>query len=417
MLQMSRKTCAEMDHVDPLAFARARFSLPEGVVYLDGNSLGALPANTATHLANAVETEWGRGLIRSWNQADWITLPQKVGAKIATLIGARSDEVIAADSTSINIFKLLTGALTLARAADPSRRVILSEAGNFPTDLYIAEGINSLFRGHFTTRLVDAAALESSIDGSVAVALLTEVDYRTGHLHDMARLNAHAKKNGSRILWDLSHSAGAVPVKLNDSGAELAVGCGYKYLNGGPGAPAYAYVAKSLQAAFPTPLSGWFGHAAPFDFATSFKPAAGITRLQCGTPSILAMQALDAGLDTFADIDMAALREKSLALSDLFWQLMDQHCREFGFACISPREHDRRGSQLSFTHEHAYAVTQAIIDRGVIGDFRQPNVLRFGFTPLYLRHTDIWDAVMIIRDVMLAGAWQTDRYLHRQKVT
>ena len=301
---MSRKTCAEMDHVDPLAFARARFSLPEGVVYLDGNSLGALPANTAAHLANAVETEWGRGLIRSWNQADWITLPQKVGAKIAALIGARSDEVIAADSTSINIFKLLTGALTLARAADPSRRVILSEAGNFPTDLYIAEGINSLFRGHFTTRLVDAAALESSIDGSVAVALLTEVDYRTGHLHDMARLNAHAKNNGVRILWDLSHSAGALPVTLNESGAELAVGCGYKYFNGGPGAPAYAYVVKSLQSTFPTPLSGWFGHAVPFDFATSFVPASGIERFQCGTPSILAMQALYAGLDTFADIEI-----------------------------------------------------------------------------------------------------------------
>ena len=417
MLQITRETCAHRDRDDHLAFARARFSLPDGVVYLDGNSLGALPANTAARLAHAVNAEWGRGLIRSWNKADWITLPQKVGAKIATLIGAKSDEVIAADSTSVNIFKLLAGALALARDADPARRVILSETGNFPTDIYIAEGINSLFGGHFNIRLVDAAALESSLDESVAVALLTEVDYRTGHLHDMARLNAHAKKNGSRILWDLSHSAGAVPVKLNDSGAELAVGCGYKYLNGGPGAPAYAYVAKSLQAAFQTPLSGWFGHAAPFDFATSFKPAAGIERLQCGTPSILAMQVLDAGLDTFADIDMAALREKSLALSDLFWQLMDQHCREFGFACISPREHGRRGSQLSFTHEHAYAVMQAIIDRGVIGDFRQPNVLRFGFTPLYLRHTDIWDAVMIIRDVMLAGAWQTDRYQHRQKVT
>ena len=417
MLQITRETCAHRDRDDHLAFARARFSLPDGVVYLDGNSLGALPANTAARLAHAVNAEWGRGLIRSWNQADWITLPQKVGAKIATLIGAKPDEVIAADSTSVNIFKLLAGALTLARDADPARRVILSETGNFPTDIYIAEGINSLFGGHFKIRLVDAAALESSLDESVAVALLTEVDYRTGHLHDMAHLNALANKNGGRILWDLSHSAGAVSVKLNDSGAELAVGCGYKYLNGGPGAPAYAYVAKSLQAAFPTPLSGWFGHAAPFDFATSFKPAAGIERLQCGTPSILAMQALDAGLDTFADIDMAALREKSLALSDLFWQLMDQHCREFGFACISPRERDRRGSQLSFTHEHAYAVMQAIIDRGVIGDFRQPNVLRFGFTPLYLRHADIWDAVMIIRDAMLAGAWQTDRYQHRQTVT
>ena len=414
---MTRENCAEMDHTDPLAFARARFSLPEGVVYLDGNSLGALPANTAARLANAVETEWGRGLIRSWNQADWITLPQKVGAKIAALIGARSDEVIAADSTSVNIFKLLTGALTLARAADPSRRVILSEAGNFPTDLYIAEGINSLFGGHFKIRLVDAAALESSLDESVAVALLTEVDYRTGHLHAMARLTAHAKKSGARILWDLSHSAGALPVTLNESGAELAVGCGYKYFNGGPGAPAYAYVAKALQATFPTPLSGWFGHAAPFDFATSFVPANGIERFQCGTPSILAMQALDAGLDTFADIDMRALREKSLALSDLFWRLIDQHCGGFGFDCISPREHARRGSQLSFTHEHAYAVMQAIIDRGVIGDFRQPNVLRFGFTPLFLRYTDIWDAVMIVREVMMAGAWKTDRYQHRQKVT
>ncbi len=415
-MNATRAGCEALDRNDPLAFARERFSLPDGVVYLDGNSLGALPVATASRLNEAVQQEWGKGLVRSWNTAEWVTLPTRVGTRIASLLGAQPDEVVAADSTSVNLFKLLAGALTLATRQDDTRCVILSERGNFPTDLYVAQGINSALADAYEIRLVDDD-LEAAFDKQVAVALITQVDYCSGRLHDIKRLNAAAKKSGARILWDLSHSAGAVPVDLNASGTELAVGCGYKYLNGGPGAPAYLYVAKNLQKDFPTPLSGWFGHAAPFDFSTSYVPAPGIDRFQCGTPSVLAMQALDCGLATFDGISMADLRLKSLSLSDLFWQLMDVHCGEFGFSCVSPREHARRGSQLSFAHEQAYAIMQAIIDRGVIGDFRQPNLLRFGFTPLYTRYTDIWDAVAIVREVMLSSAWKTPRYQQRNKVT
>ena len=415
-VNLTRTDCEALDRVDPLGYARERFSVPENMVYLDGNSLGALPVATIARLNDTIQREWGRGLIRSWNSADWVTLPQRVGAAIAGLLGASPDEVVAGDSTSVNIFKLLAGALTQASKQDPARRVILSERGNFPTDLYIAQGIiESLGSGH-ELRLVDGD-IEAAFDECTAVALITQVDYCTGRSHNMGRLNAAAKRAGTRILWDLSHSAGAIPVDLNRDGAELAVGCGYKYLNGGPGAPAYLYVQRAMQADFPTPLSGWFGHAAPFDFSADFAPAPGIDRFQCGTPSVLAMTALACGLDTFAGIDMLELRRKSLAQSDLFWTLMDKQCGECGFACVSPRDHAMRGSQLSFAHEHAYPIMQAIIERGVIGDFRQPNLLRFGFTPLYLRYVDLWDAVAMIRDVMQSGDWKSDRYRHRNKVT
>lgn len=416
-MNITRADCAARDQADGLAFTRARFTLPEGVIYLDGNSLGALPVATIARLAGAVQREWGAGLIRSWNAAGWVSLPNQIGGKIAALLGARDTEVVAADSTSINLFKLLAGALQLAAGTDGPRRVILSEAGNFPTDLYMAQGLNTLLGGRYRLKLVEPDAIAATLIDDVAVALLTQVDYRTGRLHDMSRLNAVARKNGTRIIWDLSHSAGALPISLNASGSELAVGCGYKYLNGGPGAPAYLYVAEHLHAQFPTPLSGWFGHRAPFDFAPDYVPAAGIDRFQCGTPSVLAMQALDAGLDTLAGVDMTDLRTKSLALSDLFWRLMDQHCAGHGFQCVSPRDPLVRGSHLAFAHEHAYAVMQALIDRGVIGDVRQPSLLRFGFTPLYLRYTDIWDAVMTLRDVMQSGAWKADRHQHRHTVT
>ena len=415
-VRATRAGCEALDSADKLAFARERFVLPDGVVYLDGNSLGPLPVATLARLDGAVRQEWGEGLIRSWNNADWVTLPQRAGSAIAGLLGAGADEIIAADSTSVNIFKLLAGALTLALRKDSTRNVILSERNNFPTDLYIAQGINTLFGSVCELRLVDDD-IEAAFDERVAVALITQVDYRTGRMHDMRRLNAAAIKAGTRILWDLSHSAGAVPVELNGSGAELAVGCGYKYLNGGPGAPAFLHVARALQGDFPTPLSGWFGHAAPFDFNTEYLPAPGIGRFQCGTPPVLAMVALECGLATFAGISMSDLRRKSLSLSDLFWHLMDTHCGEFGFTCVSPHDHARRGSHLSFAHEHAYAIMQAIIDHGIIGDFRQPDLMRFGFTPLYLRHTDIWDAVMVMRAVMQRGAWKADRYQQRNRVT
>ncbi len=409
-------TCQDMGRADPLAFARQRFSLPDGVIYLDGNSLGALPKVTAARLARAVEQEWGQGLIRSWNQANWVGLPRAIGDRIAALLGAAPGEVIAADSTSANIFKLLAAAVDLAMKTDATRNVVISERGNFPTDLYMVQGLQAML-GTIELRLVDDSYIADAFDDSVAVALVTQVDYRSGRMQDMGELNRRAKLAGSRIIWDLSHSAGAVPVNLNGSGAELAVGCGYKYLNGGPGAPAYVYVCSDLQPRLYSPLSGWFGHAAPFAFSTQFVPAPGIERFQCGTPSILAMQALECGLATFDGIPIAALREKSLALSDLFWQLVDDRCAGFGLQCVSPRDHAIRGSQLSFSHANAYEIMQALIERGVIGDFRQPDLLRFGFTPLYTRFEDIWLAVDVLSEIMRTDAWQDQKYRHRNAVT
>ena len=412
---INRAHCEALDACDPLRSHRGRFELPERTAYLDGNSLGALPKATAARINGVVREQWGHGLIRSWNTHGWVTLPQRIGAKLARLLGAADDEVIITDSTSVNIFKLLAGALAIDDVA--KRRVILSERGNFPTDLYMTAGLNTLLGGKYTLKLVDAAEIEDALDADVAVALITQVDYCTGRLHDMARLNARAKKAGTRIVWDLSHSAGAVPLELNKHGAELAVGCGYKYLNGGPGAPAYVYVTKSLQENFAQPLSGWFGHRAPFAFASAYTPAPGIERMLCGTPSVIAMVALDCGIDTFDNTSMEVVREKSLALSEIFRTLIDQQCGEFDFTCVSPADSATRGSQLSFAHEHAYAIMQALIDRGVIGDFRQPNLMRFGFTPLYVRFVDCWDAVSNLREVMLSGAWQADKYRQRNRVT
>ena len=410
-----RTHCEALDAEDPLRDYRERFSLPEGTVYLDGNSLGALPRTTAARIDGLVREEWGHGLIRSWNERAWVTLPQRVGVKLSRLLGTRDDEVIVTDSTSVNIFKLLAGALAMPDVAN--RRVILSERGNFPTDLYIAEGVNAMLGGKYTLKLVAPAEIEDALDADVAIALITQVDYCSGRLHDMARLNKRAKENGTRIVWDLSHSAGAVPTQLNKHGAELAVGCGYKYLNGGPGAPAFLYLSKALQANFATPLSGWFGHQTPFAFASTFTPAPGIERLLCGTPSVIALAALECGIDTFEGVPMAAIRKKSLALSELFRTLIDQECGTNGFHCITPIEQESRGSQLAFSHDHAYAIMQAIIDSGVIGDFRQPNLMRFGFAPLYVRFVDCWDAVNALRGVMLSGAWKADKYHHRNNVT
>ena len=412
---INRAQCEALDACDSLRNHRGRFDLPERTVYLDGNSLGALPKATAARINGVVRDQWGHDLIRSWNMHGWVTLPQRIGAKLARLLGAADDEVIITDSTSLNIFKLLAGALAIKNVS--ARRVILSERGNFPTDLYIAEGLNALLGGKYTLKLVEAAEIEDALNADVAVALITQVDYCSGRLHDMARLNARAKKVGARIVWDLSHSAGAIPLALNQQGAELAVGCGYKYLNGGPGAPAYLYIASALQANFAQPLSGWFGHQTPFAFASTYTPAPGIERMLCGTPSVIAMVALECGIDAFDNTSMDEVRKKSLGLSEIFRTLIDQECGDFGFTCVSPTEPDMRGSQLSFAHEHAHAIMQALIDRGVIGDFRQPNLLRFGFTPLYVRFVDCWDAVSVLRNVMLTGAWRADKYQHRNHVT
>lgn len=412
---IERTVCEALDAEDSLRHHRDRFELPERTIYLDGNSLGALPKLTPARIDGLLREEWGNSLIRAWNTHAWVTLPQRVGGKLARLLGAREDEVIIADSTSVNIFKLLGGALAMPDVTH--RRVILSERGNFPTDLYIVEGINAMLGGKYTLKLVEPCEVEDAFNADVAVALITQVDYCSGRLHDMAQLNRCAKKAGTRIVWDLSHSAGIIPLELEKHATEMAVGCGYKYLNGGPGAPAFLYLAKDLQANFATPLSGWFGHHSPFEFASTYTPALGIDRLLCGTPSIIAMAALECGIDTFDDTSMASVRQKSLALSELFRILVDQECRGWGLTCTAPVDPSRRGSQLSFAHEHAYAIVQALIDRGVIGDFRQPNLMRFGFAPLYVRFADCWDAVTILRDVMLSDAWKADKYHRRNPVT
>ena len=407
---MTRDEALALDRADRLASRRDLFELEDGLIYLDGNSLGALPKAVKGRLAQAVEAEWGRGLIRSWNTASWIDLPSRVGARIAALIGAASDEVIAADSTSVNLFKLAAGALALR----PDRKVILSEPGNFPTDLYILQGLAQFLPG-VELRLAAPGDLHAALDESVALLLLTQTHYKTGALHDMAALTAHAHEVGALALWDLSHSAGALEVDLNGTGADLAVGCGYKYLNGGPGAPAFAFVARRHQAGFQSPLTGWMGHAKPFDFSDDYAPGPGMLRALCGTPSVLGLTALEAALSAFDGVEMSALRAKSRALGDLFLDLVEARCPGFGIAC--PRDSAQRGSQVSLTHPNGYPIVQALIARGVVGDFRAPDVLRFGFAPLYLRYVDVWDAVEHLVQVMAREEWRADRFNQVAAVT
>ena len=402
----------DADRDDPLAHFRQEFRLPEGVIYLDGNSLGALPAATPDRMKQAIEIEWGRDLIGSWNLHDWIAAPRRVGAKIATIIGAGANDVIVADSTSVNLFKLLVAAL----AHQQGRAKILSEPGNFPTDLYIAQGVAALLDGRTLVTLPADEILEA-IDDDTAVILLTHVHYKTGRKFDMAKVTAAAHARGALVIWDLSHSVGAVPLDLAGSGADLAIGCGYKYLNGGPGAPAFLYVAPALQGLLDSPLSGWMGHANPFAFVDRYEPGDGIDRFQCGTPSILALISLEVGVDLHLRTDMTALQKKSEALSSLFIRLVAPLCREFGLALVSPTDAAGRGSHVSLSHDHAYEICQALIARGVIGDFRAPEVLRFGFTPLYTRFSDVWHAVRILGEIMTARAWDSDRFRARARVT
>jgi len=410
---VDRETCLSFDRQDPLASVRDEFAIPAGVIYLDGNSLGALPRQTLPRLTQVIAEEWGSGLIRSWNAAHWIEAPARIGDKIARLIGAGAGEVIVADSTSVNVFKLLAGALRI----QPGRHFILTEASNFPTDVYIAQGLIDLLGGNHALRVVERTEIERSLDGSVAVLMLTHVDYATGAIHDMRRITAAAQKFGALMLWDLSHSAGAVPVNLNASQVDLAVGCGYKYLNGGPGAPAYVFVAKGLQDALQSPLSGWMGHAEPFAFEPDYRPAAGIKRQLAGSPPILSMLALEVAIDLWLRIDQKAARSKSMALGDLFIQRVDETCRDLGVEVVSPREAERRGSQVSLRHKEAYRVMRALIDRGVIGDFRTPDLLRFGFAPLYTRYVDMFDAVRVLREVLASRAWDRPEYTNRLLVT
>ena len=408
----TRQDCFGRDAADPLGAMRARFSLPDGVIYLDGNSLGTLPITAADAVRDAVEQQWGRDLIASWNQHGWIGLPQKVGGKVARLIGAEVNEVVAADSVSVNLFKLAAAAV----GAQSGRRVVLTEGGDFPTDLYILQGLAGMLPD-VELRVVAPGDIEAALDDRVAVVLLSHVHYRTGAVRDMAGLSSAIRGVGALSLWDLSHSAGVLDVDLNRDGADLAAGCGYKYLNGGPGAPAYVFVAQRHQAALCNPLSGWMGHARPFDFVDDYAPAAGIDRWLCGTPPILSLTALDAALDAFYDADMTAARAKAGALGDLFIERVEARCVGKGLVLASPREARERGGQVSFRHPHGWAVMQNLIARGVIGDFRRPDVIRFGFAPLYVRHVDVWDAVEVLGEILDSESWREARFQVRAAVT
>jgi kynureninase len=436
-----RDACVAMDAADPLRPLRDRFVLPEGVLYLDGNSLGALPRETAARVAQAVSGDWGQGLIRSWNDAGWIALPQRVGDAIGRLVGAKPGELVAADSTSVNLFKVLTAASRIVRqdaaAGGPARRVIVSERENFPTDLYIAEGLCRELG--WSLELLDAARIPERLAGErgrdVALAMITHVNYRTGAMHDMAATTRLVHDAGALMVWDLCHSAGAVPVDLHAAGADFAIGCGYKYLNGGPGAPAFVWAHPRHVDRFWQPLSGWMGHARPFQFTPGYEPATGIGRFLCGTPAVLSLVALECGVQSVLAAEplggLGALRGKSVALTDLFMRLVEARCASFGVEIVTPRNAPRRGSQVSLRLRadapavtHAYAVMQALIARGVIGDFRAgsaeeglPDILRFGFTPLYTGFADAYDAVEHLVQVLARGEYREARFNQRAAVT
>lgn len=410
-MSLSLETARERDRRDPLRVYRDRFVLPPGVVYLDGNSLGALPRATAERLRVVVGEEWGRDLIRSWNQNHWIDAPQRVGGKIAPLVGARPNEVIVADSTSVNLHKLIAAALRLR----PDRRVVLSEPGNFPTDLYVVQGLAEA--GRCELRLAEPEAFGEALDHEVAVVMLTHVHYKSGRMHDMARITAAAHAAGALVIWDLSHSVGAAPVDLGGCGADFAVGCGYKYLNGGPGAPAFLYVAERLHADARSPLTGWMGHAAGFDFRDDYEPAAGMARFLCGTPPILGLVALETGVDLIAEIGVDALARKSGELSEAFIAQVSGGRGAGELELVSPADPRTRGSHVSFRHPHAYAVCQALIAAGVIGDFRAPDILRFGFAPAYLGFEDVWRAADQLGRVLDQRLWALDEYSVRSAVT
>lgn len=414
----TRLACEALDAADPLAPFRERFELPAGVIYLDGNSLGALPKATAARIQDVVTREWGVGLIRSWNDAGWFEKPRALGERIAPLIGAGPGEVVIGDSTSVSLFQVAIAAARLR----PGRRVIVSERDNFPTDLYMLESVQELLgdaNGALERRLIhdDGPSLDEVLDEGVAVVVLTHVNYRTGRMYDMAEVTRRVHEAGALMVWDLCHSVGAVPIDLNGANADFAIGCTYKYLNGGPGSPSFIWVAERHQNQARPPLTGWHGHARPFDFGVDYAPAAGITRFRVGTPQLLSLAGLEASLDLWDDVDMAQLRAKSLQLTELFISLVDSRLAPWGVEVVTPRENARRGSQVALRVEDGYPVMQALIERGVIGDFRAPDLMRFGFTPLYVTHTDVWDAVAVLEDILATESWRAERFGRRGAVT
>ena len=409
---VDRQACAERDRADPLAQFRERFVVDDDVIYLDGNSLGRLPRDTPRRLAHLVGDEWGRGLIRSWTDAGWMDSPRRLGDKIARLIGACADEVLVTDTTSVALFKL--GAAVMK--ARPERHVIVSEPANFPTDLYIAGGISELF-DNVHLRLVERTHLAQALDEDVALLMLTHVDFRTGEMHDMRALSDAAHAVGALTLWDLSHSTGAVEVNLHAANADLATGCGYKYLNGGPGAPAFLFVKQNLHGELHNPIPGWLGHVSPFTFETEYRAAAGVRSWMSGSPPVMAIAALETAIDIFLEADTNALQEKARDLTKMFIDLVDTRLEQFEVSVVSPRERERRGAQVSLRHPDGYPFVRALIDRGVIGDFRDPDLCRFGFAPIYTRFVDVWDAVQRMHELLLSGDHRRPEYARRGAIT
>lgn len=413
MNAITREELEQLDRDDPLAAFRDEFVLPPNIIYLDGNSLGAMPKAAAGRAREVVEHEWAHGLIGSWNEAGWYELPLRLGDKIAELIGAEAGEVVVTDSTSVDIYKVLATALELR----PDRSVIVMEGSNFPTDNYIAQGLVRQLGEMYSIRFAEADDLMAAVDADVAVTCLTQVHYKTGRILDMAALTAHAHAQGALAVWDLCHSAGAMPVELNACDADYAVGCTYKYLNGGPGSPGFIFVARRHQGKSLQPLTGWWGHAEPFSFERDYRPAGDIRQMQSGTQPILSMAVAEAGIDIMRRASIERIRAKSTHMTELFIALVEQQCSELGLELASPRSAAQRGSQVSFHHEHGYAIMQALISRGVVGDYREPGNMRFGFTPLYLRNIDVWAAVATLRGILTSGIWREPRFNKRLGVT
>jgi len=410
---LDRAACQAMDAADPLAPLRDRFDLPEGLIYLDGNSLGAMPKDAAARAHDVVTREWGTGLIKSWNSAGWFDLPVRLGDKLAPLIGAAPGEVVVCDSTSQNLFKVLSAAVALR----PDRRVLILEGSNFPTNNYIAEGVAAATGGRVEVRLCEKDEIAEAIDEDTIAVAITHVHYKSGHVHDMAAITARAHAAGALSIWDLCHSAGAMPVDLNGAGVDFAVGCTYKYLNGGPGSPAFLFAARRHQGQALQPVTGWWGHAAPFAFEPGYRPQQGIRQYLIGTQQILSMALAEVGLDIHLSADMGAIRTKSIALTDLFIRLVEQRCAGHGFTLASPRAAEARGSQVSFAHADGYPIMRALIAAGVVGDFRAPDTVRFGFTPLYVRFVDVWDAADRLVAIMDGGIWKLPEHQVRDAVT
>lgn len=410
---IDRKAALALDAIDPLARKRTEFKIPTGLIYLDGNSLGILPDGVSDRVAAVINGEWGRDLIGSWAGAGWIHLPRRVGDLIAPLVGACKGEIAVGDSTSVNLFKCLSAALKLR----PERKVIVTEAENFPTDNYITQGVAELLGGYEIRYAGPNQDPRTLIDQSVAAVLLTHVNYRSAAIHPMQAINRSAHQAGALTIWDLSHSTGAVPVTLRDCEADFAVGCTYKYLNGGPGAPAFVYVAADLVNRVRQPLSGWMGHRRPFAFVADYEPGETIQRFVCGTPQIISLVALQQSLSVWDSVDMSVVRRKSISLTNLFMDLVEQECRGHGLTIVTPREDELRGSHVSISCDYGYPVMRALAERRVIGDFRAPDLMRFGFTPLYLSHSEVYDAAMILKEILDCGIWREPRFSVMSEVT